>query len=128
MRSWNLSLAVVLAAGGALTLVGSVLDLRGIVEGGLLVVLVAVLAAMYRLRRYARATLLYRRRRRCAPRTGVGRGTAAAPPTDPRAPATPVLPPAARSANLRTVRGIAAGDASHRTVRARQARAATLRD
>lgn len=63
MRLWNSPLALVLAAGGALAVVGSVLVVGGIVEAAVLALIIAVLAGMYQLRRYARRTLIYNRLR-----------------------------------------------------------------
>jgi hypothetical protein len=49
------------AIAAVLALAGTLLVSRGVVDALLMIVIVAVLTGMYRLRRYARAVLLYRR-------------------------------------------------------------------
>ena len=63
MRVRKSALAPLVAGGVAvLALAGTVLVSAGVAEALLLIVVVAVLAGMYMLRRYARARLLYDRR------------------------------------------------------------------
>ena len=74
MRFRKPRLVSVVAAGtAALVLAVTLLVSRGFLDALVLVLIVAALAGMYRLRRYARAELLYRRTetRRQAPHTDI---------------------------------------------------------
>jgi hypothetical protein len=61
VRKSELALAVA-AIAAVLVLAGTLLVSRGVIDALLMTVIVAVMAGMYTLRRYARAVLLYRRR------------------------------------------------------------------
>jgi hypothetical protein len=73
MRSHNPRLLAAVAAGaGVLLLAVTLFRSYGVIDALVMVLVVAVLAGMYRLRRYARAELLYRHRgelRRSTPDT-----------------------------------------------------------
>ncbi|GIM89862.1 hypothetical protein [Paractinoplanes toevensis] len=63
MRFRNLRVSWALAAGAAVVLSAvTLLVSRGVIEALVFVLVVAALAGMYRLRRYARAELIYRHR------------------------------------------------------------------
>jgi hypothetical protein len=61
LRDSQRALAVA-AIAAVLALAVTLLAIRGVMDALLMIVIVAVLASMYLLRRYARAVLLYRRR------------------------------------------------------------------
>jgi hypothetical protein len=88
-------------------------------------VLIAVLAGMYRLRRYARAELIYNRLRHSEPSTesrATGQGAySTGDAYRSRLIRDEAVPPAAGSANLRSIRASSASDASGTTAGARHA-------
>jgi len=119
MRSWKSVTIVVLAIAGALALTG-VFVLGGIMDAALLILIIAVFVAMYRLRRYARAELIYNRLGDPEPPTesrAIGKrvystGTAHGSELV----RGKVVPPVAGSANLRPVRVLSPDDASDRSL------------